>query len=431
MKESFVRKAFFRNFWANSFGGLEGSEIFFTKNFLASLSLFIFSFILSLLLSCIFSLLVFSLLFSSLSSSLVFSRLSSFIFSFLLFSCLVFSSLVLSCLFFLCLSLSLSVSLCFCLSLSLSNFCFSLSLSVSVSVWCCVLWCVSWSWCCCWSWCVFVCVCVCCGTLKNVKKKPCVDSKMPPCVHSKRPRVCRHHVHMCFNMYAWCRYTRGRFKRTHGDVSNPHTEGRGSSLVLLTKICPRMVTTWFRGSLKKPVDLHYFHLRTGREQHVANSSKHSLCLIKLFSFSNPEGHCRGNQLWLFRFVSSLLSLLSLLHHNPQRKQQQHARPKTKTRTRTCACTCACTCVSVSVSVCVLRESACLWPSTMVSCVFATSLLFFKYKYIYIYINMSSWTVTDATTFEMELCGCKQATAHAHLQPHGVWLNFEHTKNSNP
>ena len=23
------------------------------------------------------------------------------------------------------------------------------------------------------------------------------------------------------------------------------------------------------------------------------------------------------------------------------------------------------------------------------------------------------------TFEMELCGCKQATAHAHLQPHGV------------
>ena len=39
-------------------------------------------------------------------------------------------------------------------------------------------------------------------------------------------------------------------------------------------------------------------------------------------------------------------------------------------------------------------------------------------------------VTDATTFEMKLCGHKQATAHAHLQPHCVWLNFEHTKNSN-
>ena len=40
-------------------------------------------------------------------------------------------------------------------------------------------------------------------------------------------------------------------------------------------------------------------------------------------------------------------------------------------------------------------------------------------------------VTDATTFEMELCGHKQATAHAHLQPQCVCLNFEHTKNSNP
>ena len=45
--------------------------------------------------------------------------------------------------------------------------------------------------------------------------------------------------------------------------------------------------------------------------------------------------------------------------------------------------------------------------------------------------MSSWIVTDATTFEMEFCGHTQATAHAHVQPHGVWLNFEHTKNSNP
>ena len=34
---------------------------------------------------------------------------------------------------------------------------------------------------------------------------------------------------------------------------------------------------------------------------------------------------------------------------------------------------------------------------------------------------------------MELCGYKQATAHAHGQPHCVCLclNFEHTKNSNP
>ena len=46
------------------------------------------------------------------------------------------------------------------------------------------------------------------------------------------------------------------------------------------------------------------------------------------------------------------------------------------------------------------------------------------------IFVLSWIVKDATTFEMELCGCKQATAQAHVRPHCVWLNFEHTKNSN-
>ena len=45
--------------------------------------------------------------------------------------------------------------------------------------------------------------------------------------------------------------------------------------------------------------------------------------------------------------------------------------------------------------------------------------------------MSSWVVTDTTTFELELRGHKQATAQAHVRPHCVWLNFEHTKNSNP
>ena len=44
-----------------------------------------------------------------------------------------------------------------------------------------------------------------------------------------------------------------------------------------------------------------------------------------------------------------------------------------------------------------------------------------HKNIYIYLHMSSWIVTEATTFEMELRGHKQATAHSH----------EHTKNSNP
>ena len=167
--------------------------------------------------SCLFS----SLLFHLLVSSLLLSRL--------LFSCLVLSFLVLSCLvlsLFLCLSLSLSVSVFFlCLSLC---FCLSLSLCLSVSVWCCVLWC-----------CV-VCVVWCVARLGTQKKPPCVDAK--------RPRVYRHHAHMCYHMCAWCRYTRGRFASTHGGFLDGHTEGRGSSSVLLTKIWPRVVITCFRGS---------------------------------------------------------------------------------------------------------------------------------------------------------------------------------------
>ena len=38
-----------------------------------------------------------------------------------------------------------------------------------------------------------------------------------------------------------------------------------------------------------------FCVRIGREQHVPDSSNHSPCLIKLFSFSNLEGIFGGNQ----------------------------------------------------------------------------------------------------------------------------------------
>ena len=39
---------------------------------------------------------------------------------------------------------------------------------------------------------------------------------VPVCTFTKRPRVYRHHAHMCFNMCAWCQYTQ--------DVLNVHTE---------------------------------------------------------------------------------------------------------------------------------------------------------------------------------------------------------------
>ena len=82
--------------------------------------------------------------------------------------------------------------------------------------WCCVVCCVL---------CVVVLVCV----VWHAEKFPCVDLKRPPCVHSKRPRVYRHHVHMCFNMCAWCRHTRRCFECTHGSRFE-RTRGPSSSL---------------------------------------------------------------------------------------------------------------------------------------------------------------------------------------------------------
>ena len=101
------------------------------------------------------------------------------------------SSLLFSCLLLSCLSSSVFSSLCPCL-LSLSSSSVSVCLCLSLSpcvvmccsvlcggVWCvvCGVWCVV-----CGVWCV---VCVVCGG-----------------------------VYVC----AWCRYKRGRFERTHGDV---------------------------------------------------------------------------------------------------------------------------------------------------------------------------------------------------------------------
>ena len=138
------------------------------------------------------SLLLLFLLFHLLLSFLVSTLSSSRSFSFLVFSFLVLSP-------FLGLSLSVSLFVFLC------------------GVVCCVVLCVSL-----WSWCVFgVCVCV----LRHAEKvkNPYVASKTPPCVHARHPRVCRHHAHMCFNMCAWSRYTRGRFEWTHG-VTRGHSQ---------------------------------------------------------------------------------------------------------------------------------------------------------------------------------------------------------------
>ena len=135
-------------------------------------------------LSSLFLSFIFSLLFAFLSC-LVF-----FLLHLLLHSCLVSSYPVLSCFVFFRLSSSVffSLPLCPCL-LSLS---LSLTLSLFLSLFRVVLWCV-----------VLWCVCgVVCGVVCVVwhRENPVCPLKTSPCVRSKRPRVCRHHEHMCFNM---------------------------------------------------------------------------------------------------------------------------------------------------------------------------------------------------------------------------------------
>ena len=94
-------------------------------------------------------------------------------------------------------------------------------------------------------------VCVCCGTLKKRGKTRVWVQK--------RHRVYIQNVSVYAGTTRTCVETCTRGAGTHGDVLNrdtegvlnPHTKGRGSSSVLLTKICPRMVITCPQRSTKE------------------------------------------------------------------------------------------------------------------------------------------------------------------------------------
>ena len=136
-----------------------------------------------------------------------------------------------------------------------------------------------------------------CGTLKT----PCVDSKRFPCVDSKRPRVCRQHAHMLFNMWAWCRYTRGRFESTHGKrFESTHGGHRQFCLPRKAHVGLSLGPT---GSSKTTTGCcPRSSLRKDREQHVPDSSNHSLCLIKLLSNSYGVETLEGTSREMVRFV---------------------------------------------------------------------------------------------------------------------------------
>ena len=104
-----------------------------------------------------------------------------------------------------------------------------------------------------------------------------------------------------------CVSTCSRGAGTHGDVLNvhtetflnPHTESRGEGVGHRQFCLPKIAHVW----LSRASEVHQRNfwifpissLKIGREQHVTDSSNHSLYLIKLFSFSNLEENFGGNQ----------------------------------------------------------------------------------------------------------------------------------------
>ena len=88
-----------------------------------------------------------------------------------------------------------------------------------------------------------VCVFVCVAARRKERGKTCV-------LVQKCHRVYVQNVPVCAGTTRTCVETCTRGAGTHGDVLNRDTEGvlnphTGSSSVLLTRICPRMVITCF------------------------------------------------------------------------------------------------------------------------------------------------------------------------------------------
>ena len=204
-----------------------------------------------------------SCLLSALSSCLVFSLLS-FLLSllFYLVSCLLscLSSFIFSCIpvlscfvFFPCLSLSLSLSPC----------------GVVVALLCCVVSCV-----------------VVCGVVCVVwhRENAVCTFKTCPCVPVPRAHVKIHVRVVAVHTVTFRTYTRARFEWTYGGEEEGHRQ-----------FC---LPKFARIGISRDPEVHQkYHwisqisrLRTGREQHVRDSSNHSLYLMKLFVFRCPEGN---------------------------------------------------------------------------------------------------------------------------------------------
>ena len=184
---------------------------------------------------------------------------------------------------------------------------------------------------------------------------------------------------MCTGTTCTCVTTCASGAGTHGAVLNPYTEaflnvhtgergrgerGGGSPSVLLTKKSPRRVLTWpHKFTERNPWFLPIRSLRTGREQHVPESSNHPLYLIRLFSFRNLEEtptqrHKHQHNRHKHQH-NTHTNTYSPTHRPtdppnttplPSLSSPSPSHTHTQTQMYMCICICRCVCVSVCVRI---------------------------------------------------------------------------------
>ena len=114
---------------------------------------------------------------------------------------------------------------------------------------------------------------------------------------------------------------------THNEQTHNTEHARWHRQFCLPKICPRRVIYHLTPEVhqRNPWIFYIFSLRIDREQHLSDSSNHSLYLIKLFSFTNLEGSSGRNQRPDGSIRLYPLLLLPSLHTTTTHKNAQRQR----------------------------------------------------------------------------------------------------------
>ena len=124
-------------------------------------------------------------------------------------------------------------------------------------------------------WCVCVLLFVCVVVVRHAEKPRVCIHNVPVCTFKTFPCVLATCPHVLY-MWACCRYTRERFERTHGDVMNTHTGGRGeegAGVVIVIFSFPKFAHVGLSRASevhhKKPLDLT--HLRLANRSRTTRS----------------------------------------------------------------------------------------------------------------------------------------------------------------